>query len=274
MRDPRLAEIAFLSALEREPMKFAIGHDSREGRFGLSSGNATREMLFEMIAEHLVNGPASALNPHTAENPIDAAQDFAWRDSTEMRAGLEVAYRITHKGRVHLWRRRDELRSDRGREAFGILYDRRTWDRMLPVELLFAGVAGPLSLLFLDLDHFKMVNDTRGHVEGDIVLRRWFEIVADVAGDHGYRYGGEEVCVLLAGNDLETATRIAEAIRVNVEKEFADRVPPSTVSIGVAAFDGPVEPNRAVDFVDGLLYVAKHGGRNRVAAARFDGKTT
>jgi len=272
VRDPRLAEIDFLSRLEREPMTFGISHDAAEGLFGLTA-NAAREMLIEMISEQLVNGPATALDPavKTYDSVIVHAAEVARKDSFFLRKGTPVTYRITHKGRVHLWRRRDELRADRGREQFGILFDRRAWDRELSVQILFASASEPLALLFLDLDKFKAVNDTMGHPEGDRVLRRYMELVRDITGDRGdaYRIGGDELAVLLPKTGLDVATDLAEKIRAAVAAEFqAERVA-ATTSVGVASFEAPVSPDAAAKFVDARLYDAKHGGKNCVRAAAF-----
>ncbi len=257
--------------LEREgPLTLTVAKGGNVDRFGLAAG-PLREMLSELIEQGFVNGNASAMDDDRSaqDNTRNLASDARLADLNDLRLGRAITVRIGHKGRVRLWRLRDELRADRGRDKFGILFDDRAWERELPVQLLFAGVSGPLSILFLDLDHFKAVNDTRGHPEGDAVLRRWFEIITDIAGDRGYRYGGEEVGVLLPDTELDAASVIAEAIRAKVETEFAGKVPPSTVSIGVTTLTVPTRPEDALPFVDRLLYQAKTQGRNRVVATRY-----
>lgn len=281
MRDPRLSEIELLSQLERGPIKLSVFEGAPGGHFGLSSGDATREMLFYMLAEELLVGTTlqirHPLSSYAQSPPSDELRTSKLNASTLMRAGHEVTYQITHKGRVHLWRRRDELRSDRGREQMGVLFDKRSWERELAVQLLFATETAPFSLLALDLDHFKAVNDNLLHDYGDKVLQRYMEIVRDVIGDHGdaYRIGGDEVCVALAQTPRAKAEALAENIRVGIEREFQqnerlrEKSIAVTASIGVATFASAVAPDVAKNFADERLYEAKRGGKNRVIAAEF-----
>jgi diguanylate cyclase (GGDEF)-like protein len=123
-----------------------------------------------------------------------------------------------------------------------------------------------------DLDHFKQVNDQYGHPAGDAVLRdvsnRLVEKlrVTDVAG----RYGGEEILVLLSGNDSSGGLVVAERWRQSVEQMRIDlpdgRTVGVTLSIGVASYDRDMEsPEDLVRAADAALYRAKEAGRNQVA---------
>lgn len=128
--------------------------------------------------------------------------------------------------------------------------------------------------LFIDIDHFKRVNDTFGHGAGDEVLRRVGACMRAGARQHDVcaRYGGEEFVMLLSGADSEVASAVAERHRRAIEAlRFEDRtLPPSvTVSIGAAAFD-PAMPESSDAFLeraDHALYAAKSAGRNRVVVA-------
>jgi two-component system, cell cycle response regulator len=126
-------------------------------------------------------------------------------------------------------------------------------------------VAGdqPFSVVLVDLDHFKAVNDTHGHQAGDAVLRG----VADALrrncapGDLVARYGGEELVVLSAGGPLEAAT-LAEALRQAVMG--ADTPVPITASLGAASWPTDATAEGAlVEMADQRLYLAKRSGRNR-----------
>ena len=128
--------------------------------------------------------------------------------------------------------------------------------------------SGTLSLLMLDVDHFKAVNDHFGHQAGDVVLQRVAKRLdeASRAGDLPGRYGGEEFAVLLPDTDAEAAIMVAERLRSAVAEDT--EAPVVTVSVGVATF-----PNDAMD-ADGLvraadaaLYASKRGGRDRVTSA-------
>ncbi len=127
------------------------------------------------------------------------------------------------------------------------------------------------SLLSLDIDHFKRVNDTWGHAAGDEVLKHFAAIVqaqlrqADVLG----RLGGEEFSVLLPHASAADAAQVAERIRAAVEASpasFAGHAIPITVSLGGAAVtrEDPVSSEQLLARADAALYEAKHAGRNRV----------
>jgi diguanylate cyclase (GGDEF)-like protein len=130
-----------------------------------------------------------------------------------------------------------------------------------------------LSVLMMDLDNFKMVNDTRGHVVGDGVLRDTGKIVMGVlrGSDAGGRYGGEEFLVVLPEATGEGAAFTAERIREEVQdRSFVDRGGVTfkvTTSIGIATLTPDDEiADRLLERADEALYQAKHMGRNRVVA--------
>jgi diguanylate cyclase (GGDEF)-like protein len=283
MRDPRLAELEFLTTLERDgPQILRVGKDAAEVYFGLAAG-PMREMLVEFIEQGFVNGAATALD--SPEDGFlgmgDAAFNARLADLEHVRLGADVTFRIGHKGRLRLWQLRDELRDDT-RDVFG-LFARRAWDRTLAVQLLVAGTDSPFAMMLGDIDRFKAVNDTHGHTVGDEVLRRVFEVTRNLTADRAYRWGGEEVGVLLPGTSLEQAVVLAEAIRKAVQSEsYTGAVGKSfgvTISLGVTCFVGPAEPVAATTFVDDLLYEAKNGcpknqppttgGRNKVVSRAF-----
>jgi diguanylate cyclase len=130
----------------------------------------------------------------------------------------------------------------------------------------------PLSVIMLDIDHFKDFNDTYVHIAGDECLK----LVADAlnacisrAGDTLARYGGEEFIVLLSHTDLEGARTVGERLRTAVEKvrfRVEGEVVPVTVSVGVAAVipEDFRNAERVIQLADEALYVAKEQGRNRV----------
>jgi diguanylate cyclase (GGDEF)-like protein len=129
----------------------------------------------------------------------------------------------------------------------------------------------PLSLVLFDLDHFKRVNDSHGHLAGDHVLRSVAGLVKRTlrAEDVFARYGGEEFAVIARGIDVERAYLFAERIRItvaNAKIEFNRTNVPITVSVGVASLDccGDAQGNEAlVAKADERLYAAKRAGRNR-----------
>lgn len=130
-----------------------------------------------------------------------------------------------------------------------------------------------LTVLLLDIDHFKQVNDTYGHLAGDAVLRDISSLLRDSARprDSVARYGGEEFTIILPQTNIEDALRVAERIRESVEKREIVTAGHSlrvTLSIGLASFPHNGETsNQLVGAADHAMYAAKVAGRNRVAVS-------
>ncbi|MBS1985537.1 MAG: diguanylate cyclase [Bdellovibrionales bacterium] len=130
----------------------------------------------------------------------------------------------------------------------------------------------PLSLIMFDLDHFKKVNDTYGHLAGDYVLKETCKVLKESVirtEDILARYGGEEFTVVMPDSPLAPAVRVAERIRATLEGhrfEFNGTVIPVTASLGVVvwvpAFD---TAEKMIQAADDLLYKSKQSGRNRVS---------
>jgi diguanylate cyclase (GGDEF)-like protein len=121
-----------------------------------------------------------------------------------------------------------------------------------------------LSVIMLDIDHFKHYNDTRGHVEGDRLLVRLAGILLDElrSSDYLFRYGGEEFLAILPRTELKPACNAAARLRMAVESKAE-----VTVSLGVASYgDGTGSGENLIISADTALYRAKEQGRNRVAA--------
>lgn len=127
------------------------------------------------------------------------------------------------------------------------------------------------SVLLLDIDHFKSVNDTHGHHVGDKLLRQVADELLQLcrASDFVFRYGGEEFLLVLVGCDESFSLGIAEKVRTGIKRQrfYVDSGESVgiTVSIGLASFDGHPDPERLLIRADQALYRAKHGGRNQVA---------
>lgn len=162
-----------------------------------------------------------------------------------------------------------QIREEADRDPLTGLANRRYLDRMLAQSLPRRGhLDEPLSLIMTDLDHFKQVNDTWGHVIGDRAL---IQIAATLQGqcrpmDLVARYGGEEFVVLLPGHRLETAAQIAERLRVSVPASTPEELGHRrlTASFGVAEAAPGESASLILKRVDGALYRAKSLGRDRV----------
>jgi diguanylate cyclase (GGDEF)-like protein len=141
--------------------------------------------------------------------------------------------------------------------------NRRAWDRALPVEMDRARRAGtPLAVAMLDVDHFKVFNDTYGHQAGDQLLRSATEAWRSLlrSSDLLARYGGEEFAVLLPSSTLGEAVEVVDRLRVVTPLA-------QTFSAGVALWHGTETSDQLVARADTALYQAKQAGRNQVVAA-------
>jgi diguanylate cyclase (GGDEF)-like protein len=153
-------------------------------------------------------------------------------------------------------------------------FNKRHFLERLQVEVAYAQRhKTPLTLIMIDIDHFKHVNDKFGHLAGDYVLAGLAAIVEKQlrAEDLFARYGGEEFAVLCRGASLGNASVLGERLRTQVEQarfEHGGDVIPVTISLGVAAFTDKAADGgtHLISEADAALYDAKRGGRNRVVA--------
>jgi diguanylate cyclase (GGDEF)-like protein len=159
------------------------------------------------------------------------------------------------------------------------LYNHRVFDEKLEQEVSKRSRTGkPLSLIMLDIDHFKKFNDNFGHQEGDAILK---ELAVVIRGqcrhatmDACFRYGGEEFSVILPELELGIALKIADRMRRMVENHpfrIKEKHPGTdlTVSLGVAGLSGTddIKPEELLKMADEALYASKRNGRNRVTAS-------
>lgn len=158
------------------------------------------------------------------------------------------------------------------------LYNRRMFDKFMKEAWEQAmDTQQSLAVMLMDVDHFKLYNDTYGHVEGDRCLKTIASILAENARSPFIpaRYGGEEFVVIMPNTTAEEANAAAELIRRKVESaslphiaSLSNRI--VTISAGAAAFvpDTSLSPSVLIEMADEALYEAKQGGRNRVSVSR------
>ncbi len=128
------------------------------------------------------------------------------------------------------------------------------------------------SMIVLDIDHFKQINDTYGHSHGDLAIKEVVNAAKECARstDSLYRYGGEEFVILLRNTDKIGAHLLADRIRAKVEKLICiadDERIQMTISVGVSSLAPQDSAERLFDRADSALYTAKRSGRNRVISA-------
>lgn len=153
------------------------------------------------------------------------------------------------------------------------LYNRGAFDTSMKREVdLSTRQHSPLSLIVLDIDHFKTINDSYGHSSGDKALKALAECILDTMrqSDIAFRYGGEEFTLVLSNTALESATLVAERIRIAVsqltcndgKRDFA-----YTISVGVAELQQGEDSYQLFERADKALYKAKKSGRNQTVKA-------
>lgn len=239
------------------------------------------------VCRRLKSDPATADIPViflTAKDDVDTkihgfdlgAADYITKPfhPGELRARVRTALRSKHE--------RDRLDRRARQDGLTNLYNRHHFDAAL--ELAFdsaARVDGDVSLVMIDLDHFKSVNDSYGHTFGDLVLRTVGRAMLDVVTprDHACRFGGEELSLILPETSLESALEIANKLRhsiasldfIGAESNVMQPVR-VTASFGVASrlgADAPLTTHTILlTSADRALYAAKNAGRNRVCSAR------
>ena len=164
----------------------------------------------------------------------------------------------------------ENLLSSALRDGLTKLFNKRYLMDRLDSELKFAQRhETSLSLLLIDLDHFKKVNDTHGHLAGDAVLAHIAQVLTRAVRNEDVvaRFGGEEFAIILRAIGLEPAVQMAERLRKNIEAAVvrcAAGELKATISIGVAGFPSTAAktPEQLVEAADQALYRAKHDGRN------------
>lgn len=160
-----------------------------------------------------------------------------------------------------------ELEKRSSTDALTGAWNRAHLDRVVASELdRSVRSRQPVSLILIDIDHFKQVNDTYGHRAGDAVLCELVQVTGAAMRsiDTLFRWGGEEFVVLASSVGYRGAATLAEKIRGAVEQHSFAGVGPVTISVGVAEHVATESAEAWFDRVDGALYRAKTGGRNRI----------
>lgn len=237
----------------------AAGED--EGSIGVAlSRLATREVLLLPITHHKVL---------LGWVVLATAESFGERTLRLLPMKIQGLGLALNNALLH-----DDLQRVAALDPLTGLYNRRFGMARLDDELTrIQRSQAPLSLLIIDLDDFKRLNDSYGHLAGDKMLVHVAGTIRELlrAGDVVMRYGGEEFIVILPGSGLEEARKVAERIRVAISQSQVQVVGHSlsvTASLGVACSsdDGISTAEPLLRLADSRLYAAKSGGRDRVIA--------
>ena len=205
----------------------------------------------------------------TIDKRMQAVSSGAF-DYFELPAELELLVKRSEQ-LIQLRQKLDRLRADADLDSLTGLANRRRFRVALVREVeRWKRYGVPCALLLIDIDHLKAINDKFGHPAGDLVIRQVAQTLSEVSRDNdtAARLGGEEFALLLAGTDVGKATAAAERLREVLSRKTVEGVGFVTVSIGVAGCPTSGTADRTLySASDQALYVAKNGGRNRVAVA-------
>jgi diguanylate cyclase (GGDEF)-like protein len=213
-------------------------------------------------------------SPEEIEGILDQAREALVEAS--LQATQEVV--VAQSERDTLVARTRELEEKSSTDGLTGLLNRAAFDTYLADQMASCRRAGtPLSLVLIDVDHFKQVNDRHGHVAGDGVLQRIAQCLRGThrAKDKPCRYGGEEFAIILPETDGPGAKVVAERLREKIAQTPHVLSPTQTIvvtaSFGVVTIPGagvntkaPGTPTDLIAAADSCLYEAKHAGRNRV----------
>lgn len=205
--------------------------------------------------KQLASGARTMDNPATADE-IQRVKSWYY-ESAELKKAMLLGIGLLQKNITR-------LRQDAQTDPLTGLGNRRTLDQALQAWTL---EKTPFSVMSVDVDFFKKVNDTYGHDVGDGVLRQLAQHMRDCARERDVfcRVGGEEFLVLLPRTDSKVAQQVAERLRQQVERADMPPVGQITISIGIAHWPGHgCEPAQVLKHADEMLYQAKRQGRNRV----------
>lgn len=187
-------------------------------------------------------------------------------EAAQLKGALQLGISLLHQriGKLNLDAQTDPLTG---------LYNRR--GLTLALDALRAE-GQPISIIALDIDHFKRINDTHGHDVGDTVIRELARLMATSArgADILCRSGGEEFLILLSDASIESARLVAERLRQCVEQNEIQDVGQITISLGIAQWPTHAPSiEQVLKLADGALYKAKQRGRNRTELAELDTPT-
>jgi diguanylate cyclase len=267
----RRAEVEYVRATI-PGLRSALFEVVREVSSGLGeseSEDAEVGRAMDALAEALATGSQEEIRAH-ATSALGVVKENLRRRERRARSQIERMGQQLKEMQARVV----EAEAKQSEDKLTGIPNRAALDEKLEEEVMVAQLTGdPMSVLMLDVDHFKRFNDTHGHAAGDRVLAAVGDVLVQCfprKADFAARYGGEEFCVVLPDVALEKAARLAERFRVAIRdlvlvhdgQEL--RV---TCSVGAAQLAPRENPAGVLGRADAALYEAKRGGRDRVARA-------
>ncbi len=255
--------VAFANSGARRMMGYSEGEILAKGMDELYVGGAEESQYIIRVlrADKPLQNYETELK-HKSGTTIPVSMSISQIPATEERPAstLAICKDITEQKRLEL-----ELKEMTIRDNLTGLYNQRYFYDRLDAEIERARrQKRPLSLLLVDIDHFKSYNDSRGHLEGDRVLQEVGNVIRVCTREHvdyGFRYGGDEFTVILPEAPAATAHDIAERIRAMFEEKRFDLL---TMSVGLTTYQEGYSVRKFIQYTDSLMYDAKRAGGNRV----------
>ena len=299
--DQRLARAIEARVAAREPVTIEWLEEAGRNT-GRADGHAVLNALMEKLEQSLEDFSSTTRSARTAATEYNSALEAHVGELEQVSKAGVVISELATIARVMLERTReiesemsrsemqtralqqslDEARRKAEVDHLTGLPNRRAFDATLERELAAAQERGePMCVAFVDVDHFKRVNDLHGHEAGDRVLKAVAQTLSRISDDtcHVARHGGEEFVILLRGRTLDEAWKLLDNTRETMaERRLVNRA--TDVPFGRITFSGGVadvfahpSPRAALKAADQALYEAKGAGRNRIMVAQLDDST-
>lgn len=281
--DVRYSEFLFLCDLEKKTVSFNPNDRTKQDELGLGQ-TLLIEMVIALVEDLHVRIEDQDLQllagrlrrEIRSEQPPSRIAQYQWDNPRAALAdkfleGQAYGLRITYRGMRRIEELREILKRDRILEPFGVMLDIRYFPKELE-EALQRPANVSVSVLRIDMDNFKGINDNFGHAAGDVVMKAYLEAARNCVQAVGssFRGRGDEVVAIIVGQDHSRVLGIAEAIRQAVESlqcKFNDIVLPKvTASIGVATTPPDLRAMDLETLADQRQRRAKIEGKNRIVA--------
>ncbi len=196
---------------------------------------------------------------------ISISRDEPFGDSLRALFGLAAAQTSITLERAFYIHQQEEFATKDGLTG---LFNRRMFDTLLASETAVSGrYHRPLSMIIMDIDHFKSFNDTYGHKTGDEVIQLVSNTIASTirTSDRAFRYGGEEFVIMCPETNAENSALVAERLRQRIEQAHTKDKLRVTISLGVSEYIAGESTEAFTRRADALLYKSKESGRNQVS---------
>jgi diguanylate cyclase (GGDEF)-like protein len=263
----------------KSPRKFSELTQLLQGKLGMTETEVGEfvDLIADKTVEILTSFEIDAGNMKPYSQILQEANEELGRlnlSYEQLVMELKQAKEIAEKLAVEAWETKEKLREFAIKDGLTSLYNHRHFQEIMDKEILrVERYSHILSLIMIDIDYFKKINDTYGHPKGDVVLRSIAEVFENTIrkSDAAARYGGEEFAIMLPETDIKGAVILAERLRQMVEKmelNMGDKMVRITISIGVTAYDpakGRKTKAEIIDAADKALYNSKKTGRNKLS---------